>query len=331
MYLTTEPAFLPLTTYREYSADEMKDRIKTFRGDMLRPRTVRQFSSRPVPREVIEDCLRITGTLRKSPGSGSPNFRAQCRPAVRHLWCAFVLRIRSPSSEHKILKLRAGHLQFLWLMLGEHASAECENDATQEKRSLHVFPPLNLQQEYTPLRIATNFGSGDMLRSIVSALLLVVFSPVFGHTPLQSGRTQPQWNSFAQDQQSASGNAPSCVKDYLPSTPVEAELVQVENEWCEAAVHRDPARLERIFADDISWLEDVGYRNKAQVMHRYMVEIQEHMWELKDVRIRVIGNVGIVSSHIHVKKTAAGGLTESDHTSVDVFEKRAGRWQLVAE
>jgi iodotyrosine deiodinase len=62
MYLMTEPVFLPLTTYREYSPDEMKDRIKTFRDDMLRRRTVRQFSSRPVPREVIEDCLRIAGT-----------------------------------------------------------------------------------------------------------------------------------------------------------------------------------------------------------------------------------------------------------------------------
>jgi hypothetical protein len=31
------------------------------------------------------------------------------------------------------------------------------------------------------------------------------------------------------------------------------------------------------------------------------------------------------------KKTTAGNLTESDHTSVEVFEKRTGRWQLVAE
>jgi ketosteroid isomerase-like protein len=123
----------------------------------------------------------------------------------------------------------------------------------------------------------------------------------------------------------------SCVKDYVPRTSEEAELVQVENEWCDAAIHRDAKRLEAIFADDISWLEDVGYRNKAEVMHRYMVEIQEHMWELRDVRIRVIGTVGIVSSHIHVKKTTADKLTESDHTSIDVFEKRAGRWQLVAE
>ena len=33
-----------------------------FRDDLLRRRTVRQFSNRPVPREVIEDCLQIAGS-----------------------------------------------------------------------------------------------------------------------------------------------------------------------------------------------------------------------------------------------------------------------------
>lgn len=51
------PGFVPLTTYREFSAQEMVSRAKSFRDEMLRRRTVRQFSSRPVPREVIEDCL----------------------------------------------------------------------------------------------------------------------------------------------------------------------------------------------------------------------------------------------------------------------------------
>lgn len=57
-----EPVFLPLTTYREFPPEEMKERVRKFRNDMLRRRTVRQFSTRPVPREVIEDCLTIAGT-----------------------------------------------------------------------------------------------------------------------------------------------------------------------------------------------------------------------------------------------------------------------------
>src|ERR1700756_5250490 len=51
------PIFLPLTTYRGFSTQEMASRAKSFRNEMLRRRTVRQFSSRSVQREVIEDCL----------------------------------------------------------------------------------------------------------------------------------------------------------------------------------------------------------------------------------------------------------------------------------
>jgi ketosteroid isomerase-like protein len=122
-----------------------------------------------------------------------------------------------------------------------------------------------------------------------------------------------------------------CVKGYTPRSADEFEIVRLENEWCDAAVKRDATRLSHIFADDISWIEDVGYRNKRGVMNRYMVEIQEQGWQLLDVRIRIEGNVGIVSSHIHVIKTIDGTKTDTNHTATDVFLKRNGKWQLIIE
>jgi Nitroreductase family len=53
------PTFLPLTTYREFSTQEMVSRVRSFRDEMVRRPTVRQFSSRRIPREVIEDCLSV--------------------------------------------------------------------------------------------------------------------------------------------------------------------------------------------------------------------------------------------------------------------------------
>ena len=49
--------FLPLSCYREYPVEEMKQRASEFYTDMKRRRTVRQFSDRPVPRDIIEDCV----------------------------------------------------------------------------------------------------------------------------------------------------------------------------------------------------------------------------------------------------------------------------------
>ena len=58
----TKETFSPLYTYREYPPDEMLRRATEFRNEMARRRTVREFSSRPVPRQVIEDCLLTAGS-----------------------------------------------------------------------------------------------------------------------------------------------------------------------------------------------------------------------------------------------------------------------------
>jgi iodotyrosine deiodinase len=56
------PVLIPLPDYREYPESEMRERASSFYRDIRRRRTVRDFSDRPVPRAVIEDCLRAAGT-----------------------------------------------------------------------------------------------------------------------------------------------------------------------------------------------------------------------------------------------------------------------------
>lgn len=52
----------PLRDYREYPEDEMRERARWFYRDIARRRSVREFDSRPIPREVIEQCLLAAGT-----------------------------------------------------------------------------------------------------------------------------------------------------------------------------------------------------------------------------------------------------------------------------
>ncbi len=58
----SEQPFIPLPGYREFPIDEMRDRLREFYTDVDRRRTVREFSDRPVPRDIIEDALRAAGT-----------------------------------------------------------------------------------------------------------------------------------------------------------------------------------------------------------------------------------------------------------------------------
>src|SRR5262245_43775593 len=58
----SSPTFISLTAYREYPVGKMKRRAAEFYADIRRRRTVREFSDRPVPLEVVKDCLRAAGT-----------------------------------------------------------------------------------------------------------------------------------------------------------------------------------------------------------------------------------------------------------------------------
>ena len=62
--MTKPPPFVleSLPAYREYPAADMVQRAQDFYADIARRRTVRDFDTRPVPREVIEHCLLAAGT-----------------------------------------------------------------------------------------------------------------------------------------------------------------------------------------------------------------------------------------------------------------------------
>jgi iodotyrosine deiodinase len=58
----TKSEFIPLENYRRYPEDEMLKKSQAFYDDIKRRRTVRDFSDKPVPREVIENCIKAAGT-----------------------------------------------------------------------------------------------------------------------------------------------------------------------------------------------------------------------------------------------------------------------------
>ncbi|MDH3588160.1 MAG: nitroreductase family protein [Gammaproteobacteria bacterium] len=54
----SEPRFIPLPGFVEYTIEEMQQRARRYCVEISRRRTVRDFSDRPIPPGVIEDCLR---------------------------------------------------------------------------------------------------------------------------------------------------------------------------------------------------------------------------------------------------------------------------------
>jgi len=58
----SEAPTVPLTAYRRRPLEEMRQRAASFLDEVRGRRSVREFSSDPVPREILEACLLAAGT-----------------------------------------------------------------------------------------------------------------------------------------------------------------------------------------------------------------------------------------------------------------------------
>ncbi len=98
----TKPGFVPLTDYREYPVEEMLARSAAFNTEMQRRRTVRHFSDRPVPRRVIENCLRAAGSAPSGANMQPWHFVVVSDPEVKRR-----IREGAEKEEHEFYTRRA--------------------------------------------------------------------------------------------------------------------------------------------------------------------------------------------------------------------------------
>lgn len=94
--------FQPLSSYIGYPVEEMKQRAVSFRRLMQRRRTVRQFSDRPVPQEVIEECLLVAGSAPSGANLQPWHFVVVTDPKVKR-----EIRIAAEQEEREFYHRRA--------------------------------------------------------------------------------------------------------------------------------------------------------------------------------------------------------------------------------
>jgi nitroreductase len=78
-----ESKLIPLDDYCQLSEKEMKALAKAFYAKMRKRRSVRSFSDRAIPHEVIEDCLRAAGTAPSGANMQPWHFVVVEKPAVQ--------------------------------------------------------------------------------------------------------------------------------------------------------------------------------------------------------------------------------------------------------
>ncbi len=96
------PNYTPLSGYQELPPVEMLEQARRFADQMQRRRTVRDFAPRPVPRALIEECLRAAGSAPSGANQQPWHFVAVSDPGVKRR-----IREAAESEEREFYEHRA--------------------------------------------------------------------------------------------------------------------------------------------------------------------------------------------------------------------------------
>jgi nitroreductase len=94
MATTTDYRPIPLPDYRELPVETMRANAQAFYEEMRRRHTIREFSTRPVPRDIIETCLLAAGTAPSGANHQPWHFTVIGDPAIK-------MRIRMAAEEEE--------------------------------------------------------------------------------------------------------------------------------------------------------------------------------------------------------------------------------------
>jgi ketosteroid isomerase-like protein len=115
-------------------------------------------------------------------------------------------------------------------------------------------------------------------------------------------------------------------------SPAETELKALEQQWLDAYVKADTAFLKTVEADDWWFVESDG---TTMTKAKDIKELEDKTFVCKsasasDIKVKTMGdNYAYVTGVVKMAGTYKGEEFTGDFRSVDIFEKKAGKWQSV--
>ncbi|MGH9680260.1 MAG: nuclear transport factor 2 family protein [Candidatus Acidiferrales bacterium] len=110
-----------------------------------------------------------------------------------------------------------------------------------------------------------------------------------------------------------------------------AEVLKTDEEFNVALRTQNRAMLERLIADDVSWVARGDRLDKARVISDVMSK-NLHFRSLThdSIQVKLFGNTAVVTGHSTSVLEYKGKLYPTPRLFTSVYMKLDGRWQLVA-
>jgi len=113
----------------------------------------------------------------------------------------------------------------------------------------------------------------------------------------------------------------------------EEQVRQLEHEWIDAFMRGDTETLDRILADDFVFTDPEG---KLLTKAQWIADITsgELIFEsihIDDLQVRMYEDAAVANGRVTVKAQSKEGGFNGQYCYTDMYVKRNGQWQAVAE
>ena len=173
----TKLKLIPYSNYKEYPPEEMLKRSQAFYEEMKRRRSIRDFSDKPVQKEIIENCIKAAVTAPSGANLQPWHFVVVSNPEIKKK-----IRIAAEEEEKEFYRTRAPKE---WLEVLEPLGTD-ENKPFLETatyliaifyKSYEVLPDGNQVKQYYAME-STGIATGILITAIHNAGLVSLT-----HTP----------------------------------------------------------------------------------------------------------------------------------------------------
>ena len=122
------------------------------------------------------------------------------------------------------------------------------------------------------------------------------------------------------------------AQNRIDTAKLEKEVLEVDTQRADAYVNGDVATLERILADDCSYVHPSGkVETKAELLAGFKARDRKYKSiKRDDVVVRIYGNTAIVTGRNTISAEYQGKNYDVQNRFTRVYVKQAGKWRLVA-
>ena len=117
-----------------------------------------------------------------------------------------------------------------------------------------------------------------------------------------------------------------------PQKALEQAVLKLEQEWVDALVNADAAKLEQLYAETLVYTHSSGaVDDKAKYIANIKAGGTKYLSINREgVKVNLYGDTAIVTCHALIKLKANGEDRTVDARMIHVYVKQKGRWQLAA-